>query len=125
MQDARRHCVEARPADVSLSEIDRSTESDAKQDLAVRLGLRLVSGLSTDASTRIVAARAEVPFADAQDLALRARLKQREMQRLAGADALLSLAGHRRQQVWQATDWHRLPPLPKARRCAGTMRPPA
>ncbi|HEX2011939.1 MAG TPA: OB-fold nucleic acid binding domain-containing protein [Roseateles sp.] len=33
------------------------------------------------------------------------------MQQLAAADALLSLAGHRRQQVWQATAWQRLPPL--------------
>ncbi|MGN6827821.1 error-prone DNA polymerase [Paucibacter sp. M5-1] len=113
VQDARRHGVEVRPADVSLSAIDSSLEPapDAKQDLAVRLGLRLVSGLSAEAAQRIVAARAEAPFADAQDLALRARLEQREMQQLAAADALLSLAGHRRQQVWQATAWHRLPPL--------------
>jgi len=105
--------VEVRPADVSLSAVDSSLEPcpGSRQRLAVRLGLRLVGGLSAEAAQRIAAARAEAPFADAQDLALRARLEQREMQQLAAADALQSLAGHRRQQVWQATAWQRLPPL--------------
>jgi len=113
VQDARRHGVEVRPPDVSISEVDSSLEPSAasKQGLAVRLGLSLVSGLSAEAAKRIAEARAAAPFADAQDLALRARLEQREMQQLAAADALLSLAGHRRQQVWQATAWQRLPAL--------------
>lgn len=113
VQDARRHGVEVRPADVSLSAVDSSLElcPGSRQGLAVRLGLRLVGGLSAEAAQRIAAARAEAPFADAQDLALRARLEQREMQQLAAADALQSLAGHRRQQVWQATAWQRLPLL--------------
>ncbi len=51
------------------------------------------------------------PFASPQDLALRARLDQREMQQLAAADALASLAGHRRQQVWQATALRAMPAL--------------
>jgi error-prone DNA polymerase len=113
VQDARRHGVEVRPAEVSASELDSTLEpsDDSAKGLAVRLGLRLVAGLSGEAAQRIAAARAEAPFADAQDLALRARLEQREMQQLAAADALRSLAGHRRQQVWQATAWQRLPPL--------------
>lgn len=113
VQDARRHGVEVRPADVchSLEESSLEPAPSSHTGLAVRLGLHLVSGLAAEAARRIVAARAEAPFADAQDLALRARLEQREMQQLAAADALQSLAGHRRQQVWQATAWQRLPPL--------------
>ena len=113
VQDARRHGVEVRPADVSHSLEESSLEPapGSHTGLAVRLGLHLVSGLAAEAAQRIFAARAEAPFADAQDLALRARLEQREMQQLAAADALQSLAGHRRQQVWQATAWQRLPPL--------------
>ncbi|MDR7150463.1 error-prone DNA polymerase [Hydrogenophaga palleronii] len=97
---------------------------------AVRLGLSMVSGLSKDTAKRIVAARAGVnpahttepafpgrrcgppggvtrsgaggPFLDSEDLARGAALDQQTMQQLAAADALQSLSGHRRQQVWDA-----------------------
>lgn len=107
VQDARRHGVEVKPADVSESDVDSKLESLN----CVRLGLRLVSGLGAPAAERIVQARAEAPFQHPQDLALRAGLTQSDMQQLAAADALASLAGHRRQQVWQASALHTLPPL--------------
>ncbi|MGS5088519.1 error-prone DNA polymerase [Hydrogenophaga sp. A37] len=68
----------------------------------VRLGLRLVSGLSRDEAQRLVSARKEAAFTDSEDLARRAGLDQQAMQQLAAADALQSLSGHRRQQVWDA-----------------------
>ncbi|HEY1090537.1 MAG TPA: error-prone DNA polymerase [Burkholderiaceae bacterium] len=117
VQDARRHGVEVWPTDVSCSEVDSSLEVqvEARDEhpavLAVRLGLRLVGGLSDAAAERIVKARAKSPFIHPQDLALRAALSQSEMQLLAAADALQSLAGHRRQQVWQASALHALPRL--------------
>jgi error-prone DNA polymerase len=101
VQDARRHGVEVRPVDVMASDDDCTLE-DLPQAPAVRLGLRLVSGLGRESAARIVAARADAPFDDAGDLARRAGLDQREMRLLAGADALASLSGHRRQQVWEA-----------------------
>jgi error-prone DNA polymerase len=102
VQDAQRHGVEVRPVDVMCSDGDCTLEETASAVPAVRLGLRLVSGLRTEFAQRIVAARAEHPFQDAQDLAHRARLDQQAMKQLAAADALLSLSGHRRQQVWDA-----------------------
>ena len=113
VQDAQRHDVEVRPADVSRSNKDSTLElREGQEQPAVRLGLRLVSGLSDAAAERIEKAREQDgAFADAQDLALRAQLDQREMQLLAAADALMSLAGHRRQQVWQASALRRAPPL--------------
>lgn len=112
VQDARRHGVDVRPAEVSLSDEDCTLEPCAGLDQpAVRLGLRLVSGLAGTAAQRIVRARSERPFASTQDLALRAGLDQREMQLLAAAGALQSLSGHRRQQVWQASAERPLPPL--------------
>jgi error-prone DNA polymerase len=112
VQDAQRHAVEVRPPDVSLSDTESSLETrEGQAQPAVRLGLHLVAGLGTDAAQRIVAARAQAPFQNPQDLALRARLDQREMQQLAAADALMSLAGHRRQQVWQASALRALPKL--------------
>lgn len=109
VQDARRHGVEVLPLDVAHSDYDATLEprSDAQQgggddQPAVRLGLRLMSALSDKAAKRIVDARNERPFTDTADLARRAQLEPRELQALARADALRSLAGHRRQQLWAA-----------------------
>jgi error-prone DNA polymerase len=124
MQDARRHGVEVRPVDVMVSDWDctleevappsevhgslslqeraAGTSAPAPAMPAVRLGLRMVSGLSRDTVERIVAARARSAFTDSEDLARRAHLDRQTLQQLAAADALQSLSGHRRQQVWDA-----------------------
>ncbi|MEO7337886.1 MAG: OB-fold nucleic acid binding domain-containing protein, partial [Caldimonas sp.] len=109
-QDAKRHGVEVRPADVMHSDVDCTLE-ELEHKPVVRLGLRLLSKLKADSAQRIVDARAqrivhartERVFDSAEDLARRARLEQHEMTLLAGADALISLSGHRRQQVWDAS----------------------
>ncbi len=113
IQDARRHKVEVRAIDVNHSNRDSRLEPrDGEHQPAVRLGLRLVSGLGTEAAERIEKARdRDGEFAHPQDLAFRARLTQQDMQQLAAADALTSLAGHRRQQVWQASALHSMPEL--------------
>ena len=77
-------------------------QDDSHSQFAVRLGLRMVSGLVEAAAQRIVAARSNCPFSSTEDLALRAELDQGDLKALSSADALLSLSGHRRQQVWQA-----------------------
>jgi error-prone DNA polymerase len=110
VQDAQRHGVEVRAVDVMHSDWDCTLE-DLPDPPAVRLGLRLIKGLKEASVGRVVAARAQAPFDDPEDLARRARLEQHEMQLLAGADALMSLSGHRRQQVWQASALRRAPEL--------------
>ena len=110
VQDARRHGVEVRAADVMASDWDCTLEGDVRSP-AVRLGLRMVAGLNEEAAGRIRSARAVRPFDDVEDLARRARLDARCMRLLAGADALMSLAGHRRQQVWEAAAWSAPPEL--------------
>jgi error-prone DNA polymerase len=100
VQDAQRHGVEVRPVDVMESDWDCTLEDTLNQQPAVRLGLRMVSGLSQDEAQRIVAARAVSGFTDSEDLARRAQLDKQTLQQLAAADALQSLSGHRRQQVW-------------------------
>jgi len=113
-QDAKRHHVEIRPVDVMTSEVDCTLE-DLPHAPAVRLGLGMVTKLKKESADRIVAARAQSPFDSAEDLARRAQLEQHEMKLLAAADALMSLSGHRRQQVWDATA---LRPHPKLLRDA-------
>jgi len=80
----------------------------------VRLGLHRVVGLSQRTAEAIVAARAQSPegaLESVEALVRRARLEQAEVRALAAADALRSLAGHRRQQVWEASAQHRPPAL--------------
>ncbi|MGJ7488712.1 error-prone DNA polymerase, partial [Variovorax sp. LT2P21] len=131
VQDARRHGVEVRPVDVTRSEIDTTLEArepdaprmpsgtDARyvdrlgneNQPAVRLGLNRISSLSKGGAERLLEARAQSPFTSTEDLALRAELDGKDMAALAAADALMSLSGHRRQQVWDATAQHRSPAL--------------
>jgi error-prone DNA polymerase len=110
VQDARRHGVAVRPADAMASDWDNTLE-DTGAGPAVRLGLCMVAGFNREAAARIEEARSRAPFNDVEDLARRARLQAREMRLLAGADALMSLAGHRRQQVWEAAAWATPPTL--------------
>jgi error-prone DNA polymerase len=109
VQDAQRHGVQVRAVDVMHSDWDCALEPDC----FVRLGLRLVSGLSLAAAQRIMVARAEQTFQSTDDLALRAALDRRDLNALAAADALASLAGHRRQQAWAASALQPAPPLLK------------
>ena len=113
VQDARRHGVVVLPPDVSFSDCDGTMEP-VDGELAVRLGLRHVAHLSEAGTERLVAARAEAPFASAEDLALRASLDVSDLDALAAADALASLSGHRRQKTWDAAALHRAPELLKS-----------
>jgi error-prone DNA polymerase len=105
VQDARRRGVTVRAVDVAHSDWDCTLEEAMASDSqpAVRLGLRLVSGLAQAVALRIAGERVCAPFASTQDLALRCRLSEGDLKALASADALQSLSGHRRQQVWDAS----------------------
>ncbi|CAG0985515.1 DNA polymerase III subunit alpha [Burkholderiales bacterium] len=76
---------------------------------ALRLGLRMVNGLTEAGARRIEDARRARPFADVVDLAQRARLERRDLEMLADADALASLAGHRHAAVWDVAGVEKLP----------------
>jgi len=110
VQDARRAGVEVRAADVLHSNWDCTMENTEDQP-AVRLGLRFVEGLKIESAQRISKARQTVYFESAEELARVAELEQHEMRQLAAADALRSLSGHRRQQVWDAAALRRAPQL--------------
>ncbi|TWO71478.1 error-prone DNA polymerase [Caenimonas sedimenti] len=110
VQDAKRHAVEVRAVDVMNSDVDCTLE-DLPHAPAVRLGLRMIDKLKKESAERIVQARRQAPFDDAGDLARRAGLDQHEMKLLAAADALMSLSGHRRQQVWDAAALKAAPAL--------------
>jgi error-prone DNA polymerase len=108
--EARRQGVEVRPVDVCHSDWDCTLERTPRNEPALRLGLRLVKGLSREAARRLCAARAVAykPGAAAPawtslaDLRQRAGLDRRDLRALAAADALAALAGNRHQAGWQA-----------------------
>jgi error-prone DNA polymerase len=104
--DARRHGVDVRPVEVTISDWDCTLEGPA-----LRLGLRMITGLSEAGARRIVATRREEPFASVADLAERAVLDRRDLTALADADALAALAGHRHGAVWEVAGVERLPAL--------------
>ena len=114
VQDARRHGVEVRAVDVTVSGFFSTLEGAGQQaQPAVRLGLGRIVSLSKAGAERLLKARAVAPFTSTEDLALRADLDSRDMAALAGADALMALSGHRRQQVWDATAQRRTTALLK------------
>jgi error-prone DNA polymerase len=100
-QDARRHGVELLPADVQMSDVDSSLEPCADGKPALRLGLALIKGLKVTSAERIVSARKDRIFSSTEDLARRAALDRGDLSALAAADALASLAGHRREALWE------------------------
>ncbi|HTM61559.1 MAG TPA: error-prone DNA polymerase [Burkholderiales bacterium] len=99
VQDARRHGVEVLPPDVNASEWDCTLEGPA-----LRLGLRMVSGLSETAGKRIAGDR---PYRRVFDL----NLNRKDLQSLAAAGALQSISGHRRIAHWVAAGAARRSPL--------------
>ncbi len=111
LEGARRHGVDARPVRLFTSAWDNTLEPDGEptlgghdgvvaQGVAIRLGLRQVASLGEQAGRRIEQARAERPFRDVADLALRAELDRGELMALARADALACFGLTRRQACW-------------------------
>jgi error-prone DNA polymerase len=93
------------PVDVVYSGWDSSLVAHEQgRRPAVRLGLSLLRGMNEGAAERIDFARAVRPFATVKDMAQRAQLNRRDLHALADANALSSLAGNRRQALWQSVD---------------------
>jgi error-prone DNA polymerase len=112
VQDARRHDVTVLPVDVVFSgEEAMLVDARCAGQPPVRLGLNSIVGLGETTARQIVRAREMHPFASVDDLSRRARLDNATLRRLAAADALQSLSGHRRQQVWEASALHATPEL--------------
>jgi len=118
VQDFQRHAGTVLPVDVQLSENDCTLEpvaivGTAKRH-ALRLGLRMLKGLSGKGISAILQARADSAFTSIADLSRRAGLSQNDRDALAAGDALKSLAADRYRAFWDASAVEELPPLFKA-----------
>ena len=133
--NARQHGVEVRPVDVNHSEWDCTLEkvqgpkskvqsqkgpSEPVPALrlwtlrrpALRLGFRMISGLSRAHAEVIVAQRARAgPFVSFADFARRTRLSNAVLSRLSKADAFGSLTLDRRNALWNSLPVQKVMPL--------------
>jgi len=112
IQDIQRHEIEVLAIDIMHSDWDHSLTATttapspkAAQALAqpaIRLGLRLVKGLSSSGAERLLNARSTLGFTSLADIKQRAQLNRKDLEALAHSGALSSLAGHRYQARWEA-----------------------
>jgi error-prone DNA polymerase len=102
VRDARDHGVDVRPICINASRWDCTLEPAGGEDrLAVRLGLRMVRGLSNVNAAAIIGARADQPFASVDDLWRRAGVPAASLVRIAEADGFQpSLKLARREALW-------------------------
>ncbi|MFN0314898.1 MAG: error-prone DNA polymerase [Burkholderiales bacterium] len=116
VQDVQRHGVTVLPADVMRSDWDCTLEEITAGNCALRLGLRMVKGLSRSGAqgltqTRESLHRTCLPSTSFETLAHRAGLDTKDMNALASAGALASFAGHRHQAAWLVMGTGRQAPL--------------
>jgi error-prone DNA polymerase len=128
VQDAQRHGVEVRSVDVLYSEWDcalemSSQKTEVREQPAIRLGLRMVKGLSEETGRRLALVRdqlfttSELQITNHEsrlsfsDLAHAAELNRHDMNVLAAAGALATITGHRREAVWEVSGVERRPPV--------------
>lgn len=102
VRDARDHGVEVRPVCANASRWDSTLErTHDEARFAVRLGLRMVKGLSNAHAAAVVTARAGLPFSSIEDLWRRARIPVAALSCLAEADGFRpSLGLARREAIW-------------------------
>jgi error-prone DNA polymerase len=84
---------------------DPTPEHRRDGQYAVRLGLDSVRGIGKEVAERIVAARAQQPFADQLDLSRRARLEPRHLEALATAGVFADAFGQARREALWAAGW--------------------
>ena len=115
VQDLRRHGIRVFPVDASISQWDCTLENDTSaahpEGRALRIGLRLVKGLSMVGAQQLLSVREHSAFTSIADLVRRAGLNQRDRDALAAADALSSLATDRHRAFWDASAVTAVPPL--------------
>ncbi len=105
VRDAREHGVEVRPVCINQSRWDCTLEEipprPGEEHLPLRLGFRMVKGLSNLHASRILAGRPERPFDSTEDVWRRSGVPPAALERLADADAFASLGLDRRQALWR------------------------
>jgi len=117
VRDAQQHRVEIRPLDINASDWDCTLEPERRSagEHALRLGLRLASGLPEEEGRLLVKVRRSgngSPYGSVAEVTRRAGVSRRAIEALAEADAFASLGASRRAAMWEAKAIERdVPPL--------------
>lgn len=99
--DAQEHGVRVLPVDVNHSQWDCTLEAASDDQLALRLGLRMIRGLPQRMADCLLAAReAAGPFTSIEEMTRRTKIGQAVLALLADADALASVTMNRRAALW-------------------------
>ncbi|HEX5635332.1 MAG TPA: OB-fold nucleic acid binding domain-containing protein, partial [Gemmatimonadales bacterium] len=96
IEDARRHGVEVRPVDVTISRWETTLEGPSPP--AVRLGLRTLRGLGSAARDKLERALGDGPFRSIAEVVRRTGLDRRSLRILAESGALDGLVAHEPQE---------------------------
>jgi len=99
VQDAKRHGLKVLPICVNQSQIEHAMLSEHE----IRLGLRLVKGLSDKAMLELVNQRPQQGYTDITQIKA-LNINNKDAQALASANALASISGDRYQSRWQIMD---------------------
>ncbi len=101
LEDAKRKGMEILPFCVEMSQWENTLEKRSSDDFALRLGLKMLKGLSETAGQKIVARR---PYQGARELTIKAELNRKELEVLASSGALDVYGKGRRSQLWSVDD---------------------
>jgi error-prone DNA polymerase len=106
VKDAQRHGLRIRQIDVMCSDWDCTLELDV-ENVALRMGLRYVRGMSQGAAQALMHERSVATFTSIDDLSRRVpQLSKGNLTMLARIGALNNISGsgtlHRRDALWQA-----------------------
>lgn len=102
VQDAKRHSITILPICINYSHYDHLLERH-ENAWAIRLGMRLIKGLSVHAANLVIDHRPNEGYRSSSELK-NLGLKQNELEALASANAMHALNGNRYQTRWALMD---------------------
>ncbi|WP_431688695.1 error-prone DNA polymerase [Hahella sp. NBU794] len=105
VQDAQRHGVIVLPVDINNSYWEHRLEphTDNTKEGALRLGFKLVKGLSEEAVVSIIQHRTDEGFTSLAQVMHLPKITREDLEALASANALTSLGDNRYQQRWECS----------------------
>jgi len=93
------------------SQSGAKSTSNAKSQPALRLGFRMIKGLSKAGAQRLIETREHLRGESVEELLLAAKLSRRDMECLAAAGALAATTGHRHNAAWTVAGIEARPPV--------------
>ena len=111
VQDALRHNVEVRPIDVNHSNWEHTLEENPENasQLSLRLGYKLIKGMSQNVAQRIMSVRKSVSsdkfyFTSVRDFSEKTSISANVLTLLSSCGAFDSLSKHRREAYWNSLE---------------------